>query len=65
MNKNLKLIIGLVCLAIGLLYHYLFQGDFVIIDQEITDFSSGFLVGLGFALTVAELFAKKRKNVLS
>ena len=59
--KPIKIIIAIICLAAGLLYHFYGKGELVIIDQEITDFLSGVLVGAGASILVISIF-KSRKN---
>ncbi len=61
--KPIKLIIAIISLVAGLLYHFYGKGELVIIDQEITDFLSGILVGAGASILIVSVFKLKKGRV--
>ncbi|MBI9059728.1 MAG: hypothetical protein JEZ01_18330 [Labilibaculum sp.] len=61
MKSVYKIIVGIICLILAVLYQLYFTGVIVIVDQEITDFLSGVLVGAGASILVISIF-KSRKN---
>ncbi|BAX78740.1 hypothetical protein [Labilibaculum antarcticum] len=63
MTNKIKITIGFLCLAAGVIYHFYYQGQIIIIDEETTDFLSGMLFGLGISLIVVSIFNPKKKRL--
>ncbi|WP_461642271.1 hypothetical protein [Labilibaculum euxinus] len=65
MTNKIKITIAFLCLVAGVTYHFYFQGKIVIIDEEITDFLSGFLSGIGVSILLVGIFRKDKKQLAS
>lgn len=61
MSKKIKIIIAFICLAVGLVYQFYYQGKMVLIDEEITDFLSGLLCGAGGSILLVSILQKEKE----
>ena len=61
--KPIKIIIAFICLVTGLLYHFYGKGEIVIVDQEITDFLSGILVGAGASILIFSILKSNKRSI--